>query len=325
MLNIPDDYISSIQDDMIAYDFGLTVAVTDDKVKFSVDDLATSWMGLDDNFTKRIQFEKLNSCFLKAHLAKEIEIKNELDCGAALLEDEKYRKAIGMFDDVLYYDSQYGEALLFKSKALFGQGHFVKSLRHYKKAVKSDDGLNDVEYHKLLLKRSSEERGNFPKIKQNIYAGDEYFAKGDFERALESYERALANPTDFKRKILSKLLNKKGTALLKLNRIDDAIDAFRQSAAVKPNDYAYFYLGLHDLNCEEFKRPLKITKKQLIIKARKLNDSGEVALASDCLDEFFDNHYAVDEDYKNALDLKFEIFKRLGKDTGEIEAILKAL
>ena len=136
------------------------------------------------------------------------------------LKNESHQKAIECLDEVLYYDFQYGQALILKSRVLFGQGHFVKSLRHYRKAVRTDSGLKDVEYHKLLLKKSSKERDNFPKIKRDIYASDEHFAKGEFEMALDSYERALANPTKFKTKILSKLLNKKASSLVKLDRID---------------------------------------------------------------------------------------------------------
>lgn len=323
LLNIPDDFLTFEDDHKIMYDFGLTIFKKDDNVKFCVCESSTSWMGLEDNFINRIQFDRLNPCFLEKHLLKEIEIRNALDDGADFINDGKYSKAIEMLDEVLYYDNEYGEALLLKSKALFGQGHFVKSLRHYKRAVKADDRLRDVEYHKLLLAKFSEERDNFPKIKRNIYAGDEYFAKGEFGRALESYDKALANPTDFKNRILSKLLNKKGTALVKLDRIDEAVSVFRQSAGVKPNDYAYFYLGIYDygLSSSTFKKHLRITKGQLLLKAKKLYECGEAGLALGCLDEFFDNHYRVDGDYKLALELKLDVLNRMGKDTGSAESL----
>lgn len=312
IVNIPDDFITFQDEDKIVYDFNFAIFRHGDKVRFCVGEIATSWLDLEDAFIDRIQFENLNPDFPERHLAKEIEIKNALDRGADLLNNEDLTKAIGMFDEVLYYDPAYGEALLLKSKALFGQGHYVKSLRHYKRAVKSDSRLKDVEYHKLLLAKSSNERDNFPKIKRNIYVGDEYFAKGEFRKALESYDKALVNPSNFKNKILSKLLNKKATALLKLDMIDDAVGVFKQSVSVKPNDYAFFYLGIYDYDSSfnEFRRHLNITKKQLILKARKLYENGEDDLALECLDEFFDNHYRVDDDYNNALDLKSEICKR---------------
>ncbi|MBQ2654199.1 MAG: hypothetical protein IJF83_11630 [Methanobrevibacter sp.] len=309
ILNIPDDFITFEDEGKIVYDFNFTVFRNGDKVRFCTGEIATSWLDLEDSFIDRIQFENLNPDFLERHLAKEIEIKNALVRGADFLNKDDFIKAIGMFDEVLYYDPEHGEALLLKSKALFGQGHFVKSLRHYKRAVKSDSRLKDVEYHKLLLAKSSKERDNFPKIKRNIYAGDEYFAKGEFTKALESYDKALVNPSNFKNKILSKLLNKKATALLKLDLIDDAVSVFKESVSVKPNDYAFFYLGIYDYDSsfDEFKRHLNITKKQLILKARKLYENGEGDLALECLDEFFDNHYRVDDDYNRALELKLKI------------------
>ena len=169
---------------------------------------------------------------------KEIEIKNILDEGKKYLGSEKYSKAIECFDEAIFYDKNYAEALLFKSHALFGQNHFIKSLRFYKKTLKANAYLKDIEYHKLLLAKSSEERDNFPKIKRHIYNGDEHFARGDFKRAVVSYDKALANPSKFNSKILYKLLNKKGTALFKLKRFDESFECFNESLKVRPSDYA---------------------------------------------------------------------------------------
>ena len=200
--------------------------VHDDQVKFKINDVSTNWLDKDDSFIKRIDNDNLNHELLTKHLSKEIEIKNTLDDGISFFKSEKYLKAIECFDEVLFYDPEYAEALLYKSRALFAQRHFVKSLRYYKRALKADGLLEDVEYNKLLLKEANNERDNFPKLKRNIYAGDEYFANGEFERAVESYNRALMNPSKFKDKILSKLLNKKATALLKLNDFEEALGCF---------------------------------------------------------------------------------------------------
>lgn len=286
--------------------------------------LSTSWISKDDGFIKRIQFENLNPFFLQRHLEKEIEIKNILDDAVMMLDNGKYANAISMLDDVLYYDSEYGEALFFKSKAIFAQGHFVKSLRHYRRAVKADSSLKDIEYHKLLLKKSSEERDNFPKIKRNIYAGDEYFSKGDFKKALESYDKALVNPTSFKTKILSKLLNKKATALIRMDMISQALEVFGESVSVKPNDYAYFYLGLYS-DIGYIENALKITKKQLLLKAGRLHEFGKDTLALECVDSFLDNHFKVDDDYIDALNLKLGVLKRLNCDAGEVESLIDLL
>lgn len=324
LLDIPQNRITSKDDGRISYDFNLTVFRDENQLKLAVGDLSTRWIDVDDGFIKRIQFENLNCCFLEKHLSKEIEMKNILDDGIDLLNHEKYAKAILLFDKILYYDSEYGEALFFKSKAIFQQGHYVKALRNYKWAIRADAGLKDVEYHKLLLKKSSEERDSFPKIKRNIYAGDEYFAKGDFKRALESYDKALVNPTNFKTKILSKLLNKKATALVKLGMFQEAVEVFRQSVSVKPNDYAYFYLGVYD-DIECIKKAVNITKRQLLVKARKLCEADESDLSLDCVNEFLDNHFRVDEDYRHALDLKRELLENLGRDAGEVEYLISKL
>lgn len=185
-------------------------------VKLTFNNLSTGWMRDDDSFIKRVNEDNLNSVFLKPHLIKEFEIKNRLDDGIRFLKSEKYSKAVQKFNEVLFYDSQYGEALLNKSFSLKFQKHFVKSLRYYKCAVSADENLKDMEYHKTLLKEANAEIDNFPKLKMNIYAGDQYFSKGDYNNAVLSYNRALANPSGFKDKILFKLLNKKATSLLNL-------------------------------------------------------------------------------------------------------------
>lgn len=326
LLNIPEEHISSQSDEKITYDFGLSVFVRDDEVRFCVDDSCTSWMGADDRFTDRIRFENLNPCFLKRHLAKEIEIKNVLDMGVKLLGRESYSNAIEMFDEVIYYDRYYGEALFFKSKALFGQRHYVKSLRHYKKAIRADGSLKDVEYHRILLKESSAERDNFPKIKRNIYAGDECCAKGDYSKALECYDRALADSTKFKEKILSKLLNKKGAALLKLKRVDEAMDVFRQSLNVKPTDFAYYMLGFYSPETNDYlEMRLKITKKQLLLKSVRLTELGKFDSALNSLDEFLDIHFKPDRDYVLALNLKISALRQLGKDASKELSIIRYL
>lgn len=333
LLDIPDNHILEKTEDKITYDFNLTIFTQYDKVKFAIGDIETSWMNLDDKFINRIRFEKLNPCFIKDHLAKEIETKNALDEGIYFLNNEKYLKAIEKFDDAIYYDSNYGEAVFYKSKALFGQKHFVKSLRHYKKAVKIDSGLKDIDYHKLLLKKSSEERDNFPKIKQNIYAGDEYFAKGDYKKAADCYTKALANPSKFKDRILYKLLNKKATALLKLNQYDSAGKYFSKSADVFKNDYAYFGLAvsLYKTNSDgafnqkirqSLDNAVEINQSQLLKKALILRDIDEPEVSLEVINEFLAVHYRVDEDYMKALNLKLNVLKTLDEDVREVQKLI---
>lgn len=294
-----------------------------DKVRFQIGDISTNWISKDDSFTKRVDKSNLNKAFLKEHMLKEIEIKNMLDEGITLLKAEKYQKAILKFDDVLFYDEMYGEALLNKSFSLFGQKHFVKSLRHYKKAIKADASLKDVEYHKLLLKKANEERDNFPKLKQNIYVGDEFFAKGEFLKALDSYNRALANPSKFKDKIFSKLLNKKGKTLVKLNEYDEALRCFEESS---DNDYACFGRGYCEYKLglkisPDFKGILHIDKKDMLTQALILNELNYFDESLVICDYLMENHFKVDEFYLKILDAKKFVLKSLGNDLTDINLI----
>nr|WP_294999088.1 tetratricopeptide repeat protein [uncultured Methanobrevibacter sp.] len=280
----------------------LEFEVSDNRVRFTVDDLSTGWMGVDDSFIRRVEKDKLNPDRLVKHLKKEIEMKNVLDEGISFLKAEKYLKAIEKFDEVLFYDPCYGEALLQKSFSLRRQRHFVKSLRYYKKAIKSDETLSDIEYHKALLRNANEERDNFPKLKLNIYAGDEYFSRGDFESAVKKYDVALANPSKFKDKILSKLLNKKATALLRLNDYDGALECFLKSLDVGENDYAVFGEGYCQyklgLNVDDkFLKPLNITKKEMLTQAIVLGDLGYSKQSLDICEYLLENHFTQDEFY----------------------------
>lgn len=280
----------------------LSFEVRDNQVKFSMGDLSTNWMSRDDSFIKRIDKDNLNQKYMVKHLSKEIEIKNILDEGIRFLNLKKYSKAVKSFDEVLFYDSEYGEALLNKSYALYGQKHFVKSFRHYKRAVKADTNLKNIEYHKLLLAKSNEERDHFPKLKLNIYSGDEYFSKGEYKKAVDSYNRALMNPSKFKDKILSKLLNKKATALLKLNDFDGALGCFKESLKVEDNDYAIYGKGFceYELDCDiddDFKSRLNITKRQMLRQVLILNELGYFEQSLEICDFLLENHFKEDDLY----------------------------
>lgn len=309
VLNVPDRYVESRGDGEIAYSFNLVAFTHSDKVRFEVNGLKTSWLSIDDDFIKRIQFENLNKSFISKHLAKEIEIRNILDEGAGLLDDGKYRKAIGCFDEVIYYDEDYGRALLFKSRALFGQGHFVKALRYYRKALNADSCLEDIEYHKRLVHKANEERDSFPKIKRHIYMGDEHFGAGEFRKAVESYGKALADPSKFKSKILPKLLNKKATALFELHDIDNALKCFEKSLDISQSDYAIFMRGRCeyelDLDLDDsFFCDLRISKPQQLSRAMILNGIGMQGEAIECIDNLLSNHFAQDELYIKAVECR---------------------
>ena len=287
----------------------LNFETLDDKVRFTINGLATSWIDSDDSFLERIRFENLNPDFLDEHLMKEIEIRNLIDEAIVHLKRKRYPKAIQCLDEAIYYDGEYAVAILNKSYALEGQGHFVKALRHYRKAVRCDETLKDNEYYKNLVRKANDERSDFPKIKRNIYAGDEHFTKGEYEKAVESYGRALEDTSKFKDKILSKLLNKKATALLKLDDYDNAMDCFRQSLNAGTSDYAHYGIGICEYNMgldvsDEFRRLLKVTKKQSLKQAMILNKLGFHLEALKICDFLVKNHFKCDEYYFSLMDLR---------------------
>ena len=305
----------------------LEFEVKNGRIRFAVEGLSTGWMNTDDSFVKRIDTDSLNPIFLRDHLKKEIRIKNTLDEGVRLLNSEKYPNAVKDFDEVLFYDPEYGEALLYKSYALRGQKHFVKALRHYRRAVKCDDCLKDAEYYRSLLKEANNERDNFPKIKLNIYAGDEYFAAGEFQKAAESYGHALANPSKFKERILSRLLNKKATALLELEDFENSLKCFEKSFEVDGNDYSSFGRGLCEFNLgldvnDEFKGYLDISKGQMLRQVMILNEVGEYEGSLKINDVLFENHYRVDEFYLKLIAARRFSLDRLGEDLSEIDEII---
>ncbi|WP_407454802.1 tetratricopeptide repeat protein, partial [Methanobrevibacter sp.] len=207
-------------------------------------------------------------------------IEGLLNKGTDFLKSGRYAKAIECFDEILFYDPECGEALIGKSHALFGERHFVKALRYYRCAASTSNDLRDAEYHRLLLEKSNEERDNFPKLKQFIYAGDEHFAGGEYEKALENYENALAIPSKLKEKILFKLINKRATTYLKLNDFESALVCFNESLNALNNDYAWYGKGVcqYELNiegaCESLGHAVKLTKGQLLDKGLVLNELG---------------------------------------------------
>ena len=330
LLNIPESHIASQSSDETTYDFDLTVFTQDDMVKFDVNGLATSWLNSDDDFVRRIQFENLNRFFITSHLAKEIEVKNILDEGRHLLEAEKYLNAIKCFDEVIFYDKNYSEALLLKSHALFGQGHFVKAFRYYERTLKADAYLKDIEFHKLLLENVREEINNFPDIKLNIYFGDEYFSREEFRKAIESYDTALSDSSKFKSKILHKLLYKKGTVLFKLRKFSDALECFNESLKANPSDYARFMSGFcrYSLGLElddSFLKPLNITKEQQLYRALILNEVKRYDDAIRCIDDLLSVHFTVDKMYFIALSCKISAMESLGMDADSQKELLDML
>lgn len=288
---------------------GFECEARNNMIKFSINGISTDWMDADDSFIKRIDKDRLNSQFPTRHLIKEIEIKNSLDESVMLSRSGKCLKAIAVLDEVLFYDPEYGEALLVKSRCLRAQGHFVKALRYYRRAVKAESSLEDIGYHKALSSEAKSERDSFPKLKRNIYAGDEHFANAEYGRAIESYDRALKDQSKFKQRILSRLLNKKATAYLKLDDFQNARDCFSQSLDVERNDYAIFGRGVceHGLKmkiCDEFRGFLDISKRQMLRQATILNDEGCFGEALEICMFLCENHFAEDDFYIGLIDVR---------------------
>ncbi len=300
-------------------------------IKFEFKGVSTDWMNENDSFIERIEISKLNKFFLKEHILKEIEIKNILDEGIGFLNSNEYANAIECFDDILYYDEEYGQALINKSHALFYQKHFVKSLRYYNCAIKVDNYLKDFEYQKLLLSYSNKEISNFSKLKLNIHIGDELFLKEKYEKAIESYDKALVNPSKFKYKILFKLLNKKATTYIKLNDFENALICFEESLNAEINDYAHYGCGVcqYELNLdgvvENLSKAININKNQLLEKGLIFNELGLYEYALNTFNELFNNHFKIDELYINALNGKIHSMRSLKMNIDEIEYIYSKL
>lgn len=294
--------------------------INDDRIRFECEGYFTDWMSKSNPFVKRIDEANLNRNCPRKHLLKEFEIKILLDEGVGYLNSKNFLKAVECFDDVLFYESQYGEALLYKSHALFGQRHYVKALRFYKRAINLSSDLRDTEYHKLLLAKSNSERDNFPPFKKNINAGDEHFSSGNYEKALESYKKALANPSKQKEKILFKLLNKTATTYLKLNDFENALDYFNESLNQLNNDYAWFGKGYCEYELgldgagESLRHAVEIKKDQLLEKGLILNELGLYDEAFKTFDFLLKNHFRQDDMYIKALNGRNLSMRELGID-----------
>ena len=297
-----------------------------EKIRFELNGVSTGWMDTDDPFIERIDSDNINRTCPERHLMKEIEVKNLLDEGVSLLKSGEYKKAIESFDEVLFYDLEYGEALIGKSHALFGQRHYVKALRYYRRS-----GTKDTEYHRMLLEKSSEERDHFPKFRQYIYAGDEHFSIGDYENALKNYKKALANPSKQKEKILFKLYNKIASTCLKLNDFENGLKYFNESLNQLNNDYAWYGKGVceYELGLDgcggSLANAVDIKKDQLLEKGLIQNELGLYDEAIKTFDCLLDNHFKEDEMYVSALNGKMLAMRKMGYDLTEINEVFDLL
>lgn len=295
----------------------------DGRIRLEVEDAITGWMEMDDSFIGRIDESNLNPDLIESHLMKEIQIKNLLDEATSFLDSEKFAKAVECFDGVLFYDPEYGEALIGKSHALFGQRHYVKALRYYRCAVSTSDDMEDVEYRRMLLAKSGEERDSFPKLKSQIYAGDECFAMGDYENALKSYEKALANPSKLKEKILFKLYNKKAKTHLILNDFESALICFNESLNQLNNDFAWYGKGVCEYELdfpgagESLKNAVNLSKDQLLEKGLIQNELGLYHEALETFDFILQDHFKADDMLVTASNGRMLALRELGMDSDD--------
>lgn len=279
----------------------------DGLLKVSVGDMSTDFLDASDGFFKRIEKPNVNGDCPVRHISHEIGIKNLLDEAAALLDEGEYGRSIEVLDEVIFYDGDYAEALMVKSHALYAQKHFVKALRHYERAVNISQDLADEKYHENLLEKSAEERAKFSMMKRNIYAGDECFADGEYQKALINYKKSLLIPSQAREKILFKLYNKIATTHYKLNEFEDALMYFNGSLNALNNDYAWYGKGLCEYEmkvsgaCESLENAVRITKRQMLKKGKILSELGCRSQALETFEFILENHFKQDEIYEEAL------------------------
>uniref|UniRef100_UPI00388E9080 tetratricopeptide repeat protein n=1 Tax=Methanobrevibacter sp. TaxID=66852 RepID=UPI00388E9080 len=142
----------------------------------------------------------------------------------------------------------------------------------------------------------------------------------EYEKALESYEKALLFPSKIKEKILFKLINKKATTYLKLNDFESALVCFNESLNALNNDYAWYGKGVcqYELNmegaCESLGHAVKLTKGQLLDKGLVLNELGCYPQALETFEFLLQNHFRKDEIYITALNGREFAMRKLGMD-----------
>lgn len=304
----------------------IRVKSKDNLYKLQFESYFTGWLGSDDYFLKRIDSDNLNRVFLKNHLIKEFEVKNKLDSAIVLFQNKSYSKAIKVFDEILFYDPQYLDALIYKSYSLYHQKHFIKALKYFKKAIDVDSVLNNNDFHKKLMKCGQIEKESLPPFKLNIYKGDECFSAKNFKKAVMYYDLTLNGDFKIPEKIRHKLLNKKATALLNLNKYKEALEIFKNSNS----DYNVFSSALCRYNMglsvsDEFKKPLKITKKQMLHQIMILNKVECFSEAINISNYLLENHFKVDEFYFKLLNAKKYALEKTNNDSCEIENIIDEL
>jgi tetratricopeptide (TPR) repeat protein len=102
---------------------------------------------------------------------------------------------------------------------------------------------------------------------------------------------------------LSKLLNKKATAYLKLDDFTEALECFKESLDVEMSDYAIFGRGICeyelDLDIDSgFRGFLEISKRQMLKQASVLKELGYHEDSMRILKFLRENHFKNDEVYK---------------------------
>ena len=137
------------------------------------------------------------------------------------------------------------------------------------------------------------------------------------------------NPSKFKSKIIYKLLNKKGLVLVRLNRIDEALESFEASNQALDNGLAYFGIGYcrHSLGedcADSLKKAEGIDKKYLLKKALIFNDIKLYDDALDAFNLFLHNHFRLDSGFKSAIEGKMIALDNLDlESTFEREILLQ--
>ena len=126
--------------------------------------------------------------------------------------------------------------------------------------------------------------------------GNQKLKNGDFAGAVVSYDSALAIEKDYR------IYYQKGIALSKLNKIDDAKDAFEESLKVKPDFYAannalgsvYFSLGDYQKAADNIEKYLTTVTDSTVKKAIQKNLSIAYAKLGDEANKKGDSKNAID-------------------------------
>ena len=131
---------------------------------------------------------------------------------------------------------------------------------------------------------------------------------------------AFNTPNKSYKKLGFSVSNKKALILVRLNRIDDALESFEASNHALDNGLAYFGIGWcrHSLGkdcADSLKKAVGIDKKYLLKKALIFNEIELYGDALDAFDLFLYNHFKLDSSFKSAIEGRITALDNLNQDS----------